>query len=203
MTRLLSFLAMTLVLAASAAAQQASGASSQTASPTPQSLADVARAEEARRKTVQKPAKVYTNTDLRPDFTTPMAPSTAGSTAPAEAPGAEPEGGASGNATPPSTPAPSVPQKDQAWWSQRINAARADLERSRMFAEALQSRINALTTDFVNRDDPAQRAVIEQERNKALAELARVRKDIEDKTRAIADIEDEARRAGVPPGWLR
>jgi hypothetical protein len=84
-----------------------------------------------------------------------------------------------------------------------MNAARTDLERTRMFAEALQTRINALTTDFVNRDDPAQRAVIEQERNKALAELARLQKDVEAKTKAIADIEDEARRAGVPPGWLR
>ena len=35
----------------------------------------------------------------------------------------------------------------------------------------MQTRINALTTDFVNRDDPAQRAVIEHDRQKALAEL--------------------------------
>jgi hypothetical protein len=30
-----------------------------------------------------------------------------------------------------------------------------------------------------------------------------VRKEIEDGNKAIAAIEDEARRAGVPPGWLR
>ena len=31
------------------------------------------------------------------------------------------------------------------------------LDCDRLFAEALQSRINALTTDFTARDDPAQR----------------------------------------------
>jgi hypothetical protein len=72
-----------------------------------------------------------------------------------------------------------------------------------MFADALQSRINALATDFVNRDDPAQRAQIESERKRALAELERVRKEMTDQTSAISDIEEEARKSGVPPGWLR
>jgi hypothetical protein len=81
--------------------------------------------------------------------------------------------------------------------------ARDGLARSQTFAEALQSRINALSTDFVNRDDPAQRAVIETDRQKAIAELERVRKEIAQFQTSIADIEEEARRAGVPPGWLR
>jgi hypothetical protein len=63
--------------------------------------------------------------------------------------------------------------------------------------------VNALTNDFYARDDPAQRAVIASNRNRALAEMERVKQDIVDATRAIADIEEEARKAGVPPGWLR
>jgi hypothetical protein len=39
--------------------------------------------------------------------------------------------------------------------------------------------------------------------NKALAELERVRGDIEAQEKAVTDLEEEARRAGVPPGWLR
>ena len=81
--------------------------------------------------------------------------------------------------------------------------ARDQVERSRMFAEALQSRINALNADFSARDDPAQRAVIGTQLQKALAELERVRGDIEAQEKALADLEEEARRAGVPPGWLR
>ena len=103
-----------------------------------------------------------------------------------------------------SAPAPApAAGNDQAYWNERITAARAALDRSKVFADALQSRINALTTDFVNRDDPAQRAVIEADRKTALTELDRVRKDIETQQKAIATIEDEARRAGVPSGWLR
>jgi hypothetical protein len=69
--------------------------------------------------------------------------------------------------------------------------------------DSLQSRINALQTDFVNRDDPAQRAKIEGDRKAALAELERVKKELDENTKKITAIEDEARRAGVPAGWLR
>ena len=81
--------------------------------------------------------------------------------------------------------------------------ARAALDRSRLFADSLQTRINSLTTDFVNRDDPAQRAVIERDRIAALAELEKVKKEMTDQTKAIADIQEEARKAGVPAAWVR
>jgi hypothetical protein len=45
--------------------------------------------------------------------------------------------------------------------------------------------------------------VVADNRQKALAELDRVKNDIVQQTKAIADIQSEARRAGVPPGWLR
>ena len=38
--------------------------------------------------------------------------------------------------------------------------ARQALERSQMYLDALQSKINALWADFTARDDPAQRAQI-------------------------------------------
>jgi hypothetical protein len=100
-------------------------------------------------------------------------------------------------------PAATPDTRDQAYWSGRITTARTALDRSRMFAEALQSRINALKTDFVNRDDPAQRAKIDTDLKAALAELDRVKKEIAANTKALADLFEEARRAGVPPGWLR
>jgi len=162
-----------------------------------QSLADLARAEEARRGKVSKPSKVYTNTDLKADFPTAPAPTTSPANPVAEIiPG--------GNSTPSAAEPPEKPNaQDQAYWSARMGEARSQLDRLKMFAEALQSRINALQTDFVNRDDPAQKAVIDADRNKALAEMERVKKDIDDATKKIAAIEDEARKAGVPVGWLR
>lgn len=172
-----------------------------------QSLADVARAEEARRKNVKKAAKVYTNDDLRADFTMPdvAAPSPGADTTATPERGPENHGAAPAAKAPAAAPAKAAqsPAQDEATWRKRMAAARADLQRTEMFAEALQSRINGLTTDFVNRDDPAQRASIEQDRQKALTELDRVRKDRAQHEKAIADIEEEARKAGVPAGWLR
>ena len=80
---------------------------------------------------------------------------------------------------------------------------RTQLERDEITVEAIQTQINSLSADFVNRDDPAQRAVIERNRQRALGELDRLKKAIEGSKKAIADLEEEARRASVPPGWLR
>lgn len=163
-----------------------------------QGLAAVAKKEEERRKNVKASGKVYTNTDLKPDITAPSA--TPGNASPA-APSADvPPAAATGG--------DGVPQgdgeiKDEKYWRTRITTARSALERSRIFGDALQSRINALTTDIVNRADPAQRSQLELERQRALAELDRVKKEIAEQTKAITDIEEEARKAGVPPGWLR
>ena len=160
------------------------------------SLAELARKEQERRKGQKTPAKVYTKKDLPPS----------------------PQGAAGQTAGAKAAPAPSSQErrapenkdgkddkddKAEAAWRTRIAEAREELRRSEMFAEALQTRINALGTDFVSRDDPYQRGRIGQDRDKALAELARVKSEIVRGQQKIEDIEEEARKAGVPPGWLR
>jgi len=162
-----------------------------------QSLAEIARAEEARREDVTQPSKVYTNDTLKPDFTR-ATPSTLAAPAAADASGTASPAGA-----PAESPGTAAPVRDQSYWAGRIAEVRSQVERSRAFATALQNRIDMLWTDFVNRDNPVERSSIEQERIKALAELDHVKKEIEDQTKSISAIEDEARRAGVPPGWLR
>jgi DNA-binding transcriptional MocR family regulator len=93
--------------------------------------------------------------------------------------------------------------KDEAYWRGRVTALRDAKARAESFAEALQSRINALSNDFVNRDDPAQRNLIAADRQKAIDELARVQKEIQEHAQAMDDLQTEARRAGAPAGWLR
>jgi len=166
-----------------------------------QSLGAVAKKEQDRRKDVKAPAKVYTNDDLHADT---------GSAPPAPATQAGPSGGSeqvapsqSGVAKEPAKPAEDDSKKTEGYWKDRLAKARGDLDRSKTFADALQSRINALTTDFAARSDPAQRAQISSDRQKALAELDRVKKEIEANTKAIADIQEEGRKASVPAGWVR
>ena len=64
---------------------------------------------------------------------------------------------------------------------------REELRRNEMFGEALQTRINSLTNDFSSRDDPYQRARIAEDRQKAMAEMDRVKGDIELQKKKIAD----------------
>ena len=184
------------------------------ASANAQSLADVARKEEARRKAVSQPGKVYTNKDLQP---TPAPAATSTTLARPDEKAPEKDAAKAPEKDAPKAPAkdapkdaaikdaapPPEPVKDKTYWAGRLKALQDQLDRDQTFADALQSRINALTTDFVNRDDPAQKRVIERDRLKALAELDRLKKAIPDDRKAIASLLDEARRAGVPPGWLR
>ena len=165
----------------------------------------MARKEAERRKTV-KSGKTYTNDNLTPVPEPSSAPGSSGApSSDASAPAAAaPAPSPDAAAPPPGVSAdPAERKKEEAEWRERIKNEREALDRAKSFADALQIRINSLTTDFVNRDDPAQRAVIAADRDKALAELERVKKEIADHTKAIADIQEEARKAGVPAGWVR
>jgi hypothetical protein len=101
-------------------------------------------------------------------------------------------------------PAPKTdPAQSEAEWRARMTNARVALDRDEVLAEGMQSRINALTSDSIGRDDPAQRADLLRQRARAVAELDRLMLDIEKDKLAIAAIEEDARKKGIPPGWLR
>lgn len=165
----------------------------------PPSLGEIAKREAERRRALKAESKVYTNKDL-PKSANPAQPST---TAPAPAATAEQKAATQKPAEAEPVEKDKEEEKDEAWWRKRITAARDALQRTELAADAFQSRINALTTDFVNRDDPYQRAQISIDRQKALNELERMKADMVRIKQQIADIEEEARVAGVPPGWLR
>lgn len=158
---------------------------------TPPSLAEMAQKEQERRKALKGAVgRVYSDKDLPKAATPPIA-----STVPATPTVVQGE----------NKPAESKAddQKDETWWRNRMLQAREAQRRAESFAAALQSQINGLTTDVVNRDDPYQRAKLADSRLKALSELQRVTGEIEQAKKDIVDIEEEARRANVPPGWLR
>ena len=155
-------------------------------------LAELAAKEKQRRQALTARAVVITEEDL-PRVPAPALPSTAPPAAPkAQTPSVESASSALTNDS-----------KDEAWWRQRIALARDDLRRSEVLADALQTRLNVLATDIASRDDPHQRARLADDRQKAQAELDRLKTVVERQKQKIGDIEEEARRAGVPPGWLR
>ena len=169
-----------------------------------QTLGEVAKKESERRKAQPQGGKVYTNKDLPASAQKPATPNPS-TEAPAQTP-TDPVAAATEQKAEDAKTAADTPQgdqKDQAYWKGRMAAAREELRRSEMFAEALQTRVNALNKDFNSRDNPAQRSAIGTDRTEALNELTRVKQDVERGKKQITDIEEEARKAGVPPGWVR
>jgi hypothetical protein len=174
-----------------------------------QSLADLSRQEEERRKSLKEPAKVITNKDLGGAAPASAAPPPSSQAAPETAAGSESstakpgEAGKDAQKDIDKAKDSKDPAKDQKYWSDRLKQLQTALDRDQNYSGALQTQINSLSADFVSRDDPAQKAVIDQNRQKALAELNRLKDAIVKDKKAIDDLHDQARRAGVPPGWLR
>ncbi len=182
-----------------------------------QSLADVARQEAERRKKIAEPSKVYTEKDLKPVPPPSTPPPGASDAAPAADAGDQPadaepgtdagtepaapaEASASGDTAAPPAPGSTRTQTE---WASGMKTRQDKLERDRVLLQSVQNRVDSLTADFSARDDPAQRDLIAQDRQRSLDELDRLRKDIATDQQDISDYEEEARRAGVPSGWLR
>ena len=177
---------------------------------TAQSIVEAARQERLRREALARragpeapPPRVYTDADLIHSGLLTMRigdDETDAGTEAATAPAASATPAAAETPTAVSdTPAAADEQR----WRDRMTEARLAVERAERRAAELQTRADRLWADFTARDDPAQRAAIEQERLAALAELEETRTEADELARAVDDLRDEARRADVPPGWLR
>lgn len=164
-----------------------------------QSLGAVAKEAETQRKTTKSAGKVYTNDQLKsdPKDIPTSTPASAGSTA---APPSQSGVVADDKAK---QDAPGKQTKDEAYWRDRIKAEREALARAETFAGALQSQVNGLYGEFTACQAPPQCNEISAKRQKSMSELDRVKKEIAQHTKGIADIQEEARRAGVPAGWVR
>lgn len=159
-----------------------------------QSLAEVARAAEARNReaAATQPAKVYTNKDL---VTVADAPATVAASPPAPL------------SAPPAAAAPSAsseaPEKTEGYWKARMRPLREQLDRDRQLHAASQARADALAAAA---DQCFRIGVVCLPYTESLAERAeseRLRADVARDERAVRALEEEARRAGIPPGWLR
>lgn len=168
-----------------------------------QSLVEMARQERARRAAIapEDRSRVYTNDDLRASggLTIGALPAAVPPTAETGAGRAESRFGSGETVTEDVAAAP----LDEDGWRTRMTGARADHERALLLASALQNRVDGLWVQFTAMDDPARRRTIEHQRSEALAELERTQAETVRLEERIGEIREEARRAGVPPGWLR
>ena len=168
-----------------------------------QGLADVAKKEAERRETVKAPAKVYTNTSLVPDFTSPPPPP-----APAPAPAVQETKPAPVSASPDEEPlqvpvaakgteverqAPS--DKGEDYWRGKAAAIRTAIAGQKAQIAALESRIADLSQGKTGTD--------QRESELSSGVLDRARADLVSLQEEQARFENLAKLKKVPASWLR
>jgi polyhydroxyalkanoate synthesis regulator phasin len=93
---------------------------------------------------------------------------------------------------------------DKEYWKSSMQQARNAITQAEERVRALQDRVNQLQNDFYTWDDPATRdGVIKPALDQALADLEQARKNVETARTRVTDLEEQARKAGALPGWLR
>lgn len=169
-------------------------ASGQTPPPTLAQAA--ARAAEAQQKAGPKPARVFTNADLRhEDEAAPVSPA------------AKPEG-----TPPPPAPGPAAGRvalnesydmlRDEPYWKNRMRDVDSQALRSAALVVELRGQVARLTRELEG-SSGFQRVVANRERLSVSTELTRAIAAAAADAHAVELVREEARRARVPPGWLR
>jgi len=93
--------------------------------------------------------------------------------------------------------------RDEAWWRQQAEALSRRRQRVAEQQRALQNRIDMLTAEMAGRDDPYQRAALEDDRRRSLDERDALGRDAAEVDRAVTEFEESARRQAVPAAWIR
>jgi hypothetical protein len=173
-----------------------------------ESLGDVAARERARRAQQAGQAKTYTDGDL--DRTHGQDGGPAGVTGTAGIAAASPvPGQAISTSSKPEGPQQRSTadsdyerrRQEQAGWQRRASDLRRKLAAARTEATRLESETNAAVTSSVSSCTPSPHRRGRAAR--AADQLAAARQQVAALEQAVIDLEEEARRARVPPGWLR
>lgn len=93
---------------------------------------------------------------------------------------------------------------NEEYWRGRYQNASARVQQAQEKVNQLQSDINSLNQQFyAEGDGVGQRPLIESERGARLTELEAAKAELEQARQDFTNLEEEARRAGAPPGWVR
>lgn len=105
---------------------------------------------------------------------------------------------------PSDTSSPSAPNLDEAHWRGRAAQVRERVSRAEEETKRLEAEAKRLENDFYAWSDGTYRdQVIKPAWDQAKDDLKKAREETDAANNAMADLEEEARKAGAPPGWLR
>ncbi len=93
--------------------------------------------------------------------------------------------------------------RGEAYWRQTMTEARAALANAKKEHDRLQGEMDRNQVDFTAIDDPAARALVHTRIEELFTELSLAEQTLENAEAALRDLEEEARKSGALPGWLR
>jgi hypothetical protein len=157
----------------------------------------VAQREAFRRQATQKSQATLTNLGLPQEPVPPAAVSMPSPSAPPATDATAKTADAAAAGTKPDAP------KDESWWRGKMTELRTAADKDQLAADALQARINRLQADSVNIDDPLKQTRARMDLVKAIDDLDKMKSQVDADRRAIAALQEQARRSNVPAGWIR
>lgn len=163
------------------------------------SLADIAKKQkEKREKQGKRPSLgVISNQSLKKDTEADAAAKG----------GAKPKAKASPAATPAAVPISEVRDlngRSEAEWRRIVAQARGRITGAEAKVSSLEAESKKLENDFYAWSDGNYRdRVIRPAWDQSREELGKARTELDEARARISELEDEARKSGAPPGWLR
>jgi len=166
------------------------------------SLADIVRrAQEQREReaqTTKRSLGVITNENLKSGDEKTAAGR------PQKSPTATPRGGAKAAGITPIPEFRDMKGRTESDWKGIMNDAQARITRTNARIRQLENETKKLENDFYAWSDGNYRErVIKPAWDKALTDLKKTREEADAARQAISDLEDDARKSGAQPGWLR
>jgi hypothetical protein len=152
----------------------------------------------------KKPGHVYSNEDIpgAPAPPTVASPGLAGAGRGAVTVLKPAEGGPEPSPEPTAAP---PPETTEGYWQERAINARAAITEAQQRVADLEKKVAELRDDrnTANAMDPNREQHRQSDIAQAQADLERARADLERQQKALSDLEEDARRKSIPPGWLR
>lgn len=184
-----------------------------------QSVDRIIRQERARQARTVASGKVYTNLDLE-QFKAPVtSQATDADTPDASDPSAKSKESGKTTTEPKAATEPSAenpkadsakksseaaaPVRDMKYWRQQASDARTKIQSLENKSDVLQLRLNDLNNKFQREQDVPQREAYQTDIQKTLLEVDETKSQLEAARRDLEDVERQARRENVPPGWIR
>ena len=194
-TAILRISALTALLGLAAFTAPAQQAPPATGDP----VADAARKARAEQKTAPKPKKVFTNDDI--PSAAPAPPPAASTTDTTSKTAGQPQAeGLSGK----KQLDPEDDPKTQAYWHKRASKLRAKLAAAEQELDVLQRELNKDEVQYY--PDP-QKALMQQynrsDINEKHAKVDAKKAEVESLKQQVSGLEDDVRKAGGDPGWVR